>query len=96
MPTKGNVRRITSKTLYDIYKKAVLRKTTRERKSGRYRKRFSAKLRFALDFRLAFQFVLRRVLVWRSEATPLVYDKHTLWCQIKITLIKMIKKAYKN
>ena len=45
--------------------------------TGRFAKRFSAKLRFALVFRSAFQFVLRRVLVWRSEATPLVYDKHT-------------------
>ena len=62
-------------------KKAVLRKTTRERKSGEFRKRFSAKLRFALVSRSAFQFVLRRVLVWRSEATPLVYDKHTPQCQ---------------
>ena len=81
MPTKGNLRRRTSKTPYDIYKKAVLRETTRERKSGEFRKRFSAKLRFALVFRSAFQFVLRRVLVWRSEATPLVYDKHTPWYQ---------------
>ena len=24
----------------------------------------------------------RRVLVWRSEATPLVIDKHMPWCQI--------------
>ena len=77
MPTKGNPRRIASKTPYDIYKEAALMKNTRERKSGRFRKRFSAKLRFALAFRSAFWFVLRRVLVWRSEATPLVYDKHT-------------------
>ena len=78
MPTKGNVRRITSTIPYE----AVLRKNTRERKSGEFRKRFSAKLRFALVFRSAFQFVLRRVLVWRSEATSLVYDKHTPQCQI--------------
>ncbi len=83
MPTKGNVWRITSTIPYDIIKKAVLRKTTRERKSGRFRKRFSAKLRFALAFRSAFWFVLRRVLVWRSEAMPLVYDKHTPRCQIE-------------
>ena len=61
--------------------KAISRKNTRERKSGRFRKRFSAKLRFALVFRSAFQFVLRRVLVWRSEATPLVIDKHTPQCR---------------
>lgn len=54
MPTKGNVRRITSTTPYDIIQKAVLRKNTGERKSGRFRKRFSAKLRFALVFRSAF------------------------------------------
>ena len=57
MPTKGNVRRITSTIPYDIIKKAVLRKTTRERKSGEFRKRFSAKLRFALAFRSACYFV---------------------------------------
>ena len=62
MPTKGNPRRIASKTPYDIYKEAALMKNTRERKSGRFRKRFSAKLRFALAFRSAFWFVLRRVL----------------------------------
>ncbi len=56
MPTKGKLRRMTSKTPYDIYKKAAKRKTTRERKSGRFRKRFSAKLRFALAFRSAFRF----------------------------------------
>lgn len=79
MPKKGNVRRITSTIPYDKNDEAVLRKTTRERKSGEFRKRFSAKLRFALVFRSAFYFVLWRVLVWRSEATPLVYDKHTPW-----------------
>ena len=31
---------------------------------------------------LLFSFVDRRVLVWWSEATPLVYDKHTPKCQI--------------
>ena len=36
---------------------------------------------------LAFPFcdllnLCRRVLVWRSEATPLVIDKHTPWCQL--------------
>ena len=77
MPTKGKLRRITSTIPYNKNDEAVLRKNTRERKSGRFRKRFSAKLRFALVFRLAFQFALRRVLVWRSEATPLVIDKHT-------------------
>ena len=56
MPTKGNPRRIASKTPYDIYKEAALMKNTRERKSGRFRKRFSAKLRFALVFRLALLF----------------------------------------
>lgn len=35
-------------------------------------------------------------LVVFGHAPGLVYDKHTPWCQIKITLIKMIKKAYKN
>ncbi|CDE72828.1 unknown [Acidaminococcus sp. CAG:917] len=55
-PTKGKLRRMTSRTPYDIYKKAVLRKTTRERKNGRFRKRFSAKLRFSLAFRLALLF----------------------------------------
>ena len=37
---------------------------------------------------LAFPFcdpleLCRRALVWRSEATPLVIDKRTPWCQIK-------------
>lgn len=54
MPTKGNVRRITSKALYHKKNKAKSRKNTRERKSGRFRKRFSAKLLFALVFRSAF------------------------------------------
>ena len=81
MLTEGKLRRMISKTPYDIYKEAALRKNTRERKSGRFRKRFSAKLRFALAFRSAFWFVLRRVLVWQSEAMPLVYDKHTPWYQ---------------
>lgn len=54
MPTKGKLRRMTSKTLYDIYKKAVLRKTRESEKSGDFRKRFSAKLRFALAFRSTF------------------------------------------
>ena len=81
MPKKGNHRRITSKTPYDKVKRLQKKENTRERKSGEFRKRFSAKLRFALVFRSAFQFVLRRVLVWRSEATPLVIDKHTPWWQ---------------
>ena len=80
MPTKGNVRRITNKTPYGIIQKSCIKEKLRESgKSGRFRKRFSAKLRFALAFRSAFYFVLRRVLVWRSEATPLVIDKHTPW-----------------
>ena len=54
MPTKGNVRRITSKTPYNKSNKAVKKENTRERKSGEFRKRFSAKLRFALAFRSAF------------------------------------------
>ena len=54
MPTKGNVRRITSKTPYNKSNKAVKKENTRERKSGEFRKRFSAKLRFALVFRSAF------------------------------------------
>ena len=36
---------------------------------------------FALIFRSAFRFMLRLALVRRSEATPLVYDKHTPQCQ---------------
>ena len=40
------------------------------------------KFRFAPAFRSALYFVLRRVLVWRSESTPLVYDKHTPRCHV--------------
>ena len=70
MPTKGNVRRITSTIPYNKNDEAVLRKNTRERKSGSSPKRVSGRLRFALVFRSAFWFVLRRVLVWarRSRA----------------------------
>ena len=72
MPTKGNVRRITSKALYHKKNKAISRKNTRERKSGRFRKRFSAKLRFALVFRSAVYCVAAGAcLAERSDATCL-------------------------
>ena len=55
MPTIGNVRRITSKTPYEIIQKGCIKEKLREsEKSGRFRKRFSAKLRFGLAFRSAF------------------------------------------
>ena len=83
MPTKGKFRRMTSKTPYDIYKEASLRKNTRERKSGRFRKRFSAKLRFALVFRLALLFCSGVCLAAEARsADALVYAKHTPQCQV--------------
>ena len=71
MPTKGNVRRITSTIPYNKNDEAVLRKNTRARKSGRFRKRFSAKLRFALVFRSAFLVCVTACacLAERSDAT---------------------------
>ena len=54
MPTKGKLRRMTSKTPYDKVKRLQKKENTRERKSGEFRKRFSAKLRFALAFRSTF------------------------------------------
>ena len=64
MPTKGNPRRIASKTPYDIYKEAALMKNTRERKSGRFRKRFSGERPVSLGFELTFLSEFKRV-VWR-------------------------------
>lgn len=68
MPTEGKLRRMTSKTPYDIYKEAALRKNTRERKaeeSSSGLARNSASLSFQL---ILVQLI--RVLVWarRSRA----------------------------
>lgn len=74
MPTKGNVRRITSKTPYEIIQKGCIKEKLREsEKSGRFRKRFSAKLRFALVFRSAFLVCVTACacLAERSDATCL-------------------------
>ena len=77
MPTKGNVRRITSKTPYNKSNKAA-KKGKHERAKKR---RISQAVQRETPLRSRFPFRLillwRRVLVWRSEATPLVYDKHT-------------------
>ena len=71
MPTKGNVRRITSKTPYEIIQKGCIKEKLREsEKSGRFRKRFSSKLRFALAFRSAVYCVTASAcLAERSYAT---------------------------
>lgn len=61
-------------------------KNSEKAKSERLHKRVSGQLRLPLAFILASQRVFLRVLVWRSEATPLVYAKHTPWCQtVKIS-----------
>lgn len=70
MPTKGNVRRITSIISYDKVKRLQKRKNTGELKSGRFRKRFSAKLRFALAFRFALFFCGGVCLSGRGVAEP--------------------------
>ena len=52
MPTKGNVWRITSKTPYDIYKKAVKRKTRESEKAEDFASgsaRNSASLSFSVQ-----------------------------------------------
>ena len=81
MPTKGKLRRMTSKKPYDIYKKAVLRKTTRERKKRKISQAVQRETPLRSRFSFSLSVLLRRVLVWRSEATPLVIDKHTPICQ---------------
>ena len=43
-----------------------------------------------LSLFVCFNLVYRRVLVWWSEATPLVYDKYTRKCHFKIFLIFLI------
>ena len=64
---------------------AMKRKISERAKSGEMPKAVQR----ASPLALAFPFcdlpnLCRRVLVWRSAATPLVIDKHTPWCQIKI------------
>ena len=66
---------------------AMKRKISERAKSGEMPKAVQR----ASPLALAFPFcdlpnLCRRVLVWRSEATPLVIDKRTLWCQtVKIS-----------
>ena len=54
MLTKGNVRRITSKTPYNKSNKAVKKENTRERKSGSSPKRFSGDRPFPCAFEFRF------------------------------------------
>ena len=59
-------------------------------KSERLPKRISGQLRLPLAFIFSKLKSFLRVLVWRSEATPLVYDKHTPNCHS----IHIIPSAY--
>lgn len=77
MPTKGKLRRIAIKAMYHkkirLYR-GKIRESEKAEDFASGSARNSASLSFSVQ---PFKFVLRRVLVWRSEATPLVYDKHT-------------------
>ena len=66
---------------------AMKRKKKREAKSGEMPKAVQRASPLALAFPCCdLPNLSRRVLVWRSEATPLVYAKHTPWCQtVKIS-----------
>ena len=80
MPTKGNIRRITSTTPYDIIQKGC----TKENYGRAKKRKISQAVQRETPLRSRFPFspsvLLRHVLVWRSEATPLVYDKHMPRC----------------
>ena len=56
-------------------------KNSEKAKSERLPKRISGQLRLPLAFILASQRVIQACACWLSEATPLVYDKHTSRCQ---------------
>ena len=82
MPTKGNVWRITSKALYHkkirLYR-GKIRESEKAEDFASGSARNSASLSFSFQ---PFNLAPRRMLVWRSEATPLVIDKHTPWFQL--------------
>ena len=70
---------------------AMKRKLSEMAKSGEMPKAVQR----ASPLSLAFPYcdlleLCRRVLVWRSAATPLVYDKHTPWCHRVNTSIMLL------
>ena len=65
---------------------ATKRKISERAKSGEMPKAVQRASPLALAFPYCdFPNLCRRVLVWRSEATPLVIDKRTPRCQIELS-----------
>ena len=73
MPTKGNVQRITSKTPYDKIERLKISKL-RERKKRKISQAVQRETPLRSHFPFSLSILLRRVLVWRGVAEPLVYS----------------------
>ena len=81
MPTKGNVRRITSKTPYNKSNKAAKKgKHERAKKAENFASgsaRNSASLSLSVS---PYSFVAACACLGEAQPSPLVYDKHTPRC----------------
>lgn len=70
MPTKGNIRRITSKTLYDKIQKGCIKENYERAKKRKISQAVQRETPLRSRFPFSLSVLLRRVLVWarRSRA----------------------------